>query len=360
MKWKLNDGHDKNKYVRHDNRNMIENCAYVWSSSGICIHPLVVSQVSSQCPHVTILISKLFESAIESCHSCHAWLFIKATLHKFHSTILFFLLFINITFSFSSRFPHFQFVSFHSFGLCSVQCINEFTRYHHGSPSKCHSLLRLRMLRQLFCVQSHPFYSALIGQCNILLLQCLHNAISCTFSEQDPCSGQMVYEYVCTHSVYRFSIVLYVLAKYLRSLHIDIPHRRTTTTSAHKPKIKKHPTVGKADKIRKYQGQCTDVHFGACFYVVRVLLMNRIQFILILNFCTKYGIASEIATSPILMLISSTYWYLFCVVTQQRIHCKTATECDCDCDKAVSISIANGCNNWAKSQQIPTKIQTFQ
>lgn len=190
--------------------------------------------------------------------------------------------------------------------LCSVKIDSLDTiMVHHQNAIHC-CVCVCSANSSVCTVQSHPFYSAFIGQCNIFLLQCLHNAISCTFSEQDPCSGQMVYEYVCTHSVYRFSI-LYVLAKYLRSLHIDIPHRRTTTTSAHKPKIKKHPTVGKADKIRKYQGQCTDVHFGACFYVVRVLLMNRIQFILILNFCTKYGIASEIATSPILMLISSTY-----------------------------------------------------
>lgn len=37
---------------------------------------------------------------------------------------------------------------------------------------------------------THLFYFDLIGQCNIFLLQCLHNAISCTFfSEQNPCSG---------------------------------------------------------------------------------------------------------------------------------------------------------------------------
>lgn len=66
--------------------------------------------------------------------------------------------------------------------------------------------------------------------------------------------------------------------------------------------MKQNRMAAKADEIRKYQGQCTDLHFGAGFYVVRVLLMDRIQFILIFNFCTKYGIASEIATSPILML----------------------------------------------------------
>lgn len=215
----------------------IECSANVWSSSGICIHPLVVCMcVCPACNRFDIRAVWILQSN----HVTHAMLDFSSsqpsTIPLNHSFFLLIIYYDYIfIFIFNSKFPHFHFVSFHSFGSYFVQVyklilsipswftikmpFNTFTfffffflfLFYHDErrpTSSCSVILSI------------PFLLAnVIFSCNNVYTKC-HIVY---FFEQNPCSGQMVYEYV--HNVYRFSI-FYVLAKYLRSLHIDIPHRR--------------------------------------------------------------------------------------------------------------------------------------
>lgn len=104
MKWKLNDGHDKNKYFCHDYRNEIDSeigSANVWSSGRSCIHLLCVCVFA----HMLSLWYSSSSNTVESFHSCL----------PFHQPTSYMIIYYDCIFIFKS--VHFHFVSFHLFRM---------------------------------------------------------------------------------------------------------------------------------------------------------------------------------------------------------------------------------------------------